>query len=191
MTRSTADRLAEHLDHLRSAPGDTGTLDLLVRRPAHGVRDVVPEGILDLELGMVGDNWLERATSRARESGRHLDAQLTVMGSRMIGLLAPDDATRALAGDQLYVDLDLSHDNLPAGSRLVVGEGERAAVIEVTAKPHTGCQKFIRHFGHAAVRFINSPEGRRMRLRGLNARVVVPGVVRRGDPVTRVPETLC
>lgn len=187
----TAAELGEHLDHLRSAPRDTGTLDLVVRRPAPGRREVMQEGILDLRLGMVGDDWLERCTSRALATGRHLDAQLNVMGSRMIGLLAADDETRALAGDQLYLDLDLSHDNLPAGSRLAIGDAGRGAVIEVTAKPHAGCRKFVRHFGSEAVRFLNSPEGRRLRLRGFNARVVTPGVVRRGDTVTKLVETLC
>ena len=191
MSPVSAVRLEEHLDHLRAAPVGTGTLDLVVSRPAEGRREVLDEGVLDLELGLLGDTWLERCTSRAVASGRHLDSQINVMGSRMIGLLADDDETRALAGDQLYVDLDLSHDNLPAGSRLAIGDGERGAVIEVSAKPHAGCRKFQRHFGAQAVRFINSAEGRRLRLRGFNARVVVPGVVRPGDTVTPVRETLC
>ena len=145
MDQATTTRLTDRLDHLLAAPTDMGTLDLVVRRPANGTREVLSEGTLDLELGMVGDNWLARATSRAVAAGRHLDAQVNVMSSRMVGLLAADDETRAGAGDQLYVDLDLSHANLPAGTRLAIGDD--GAVIEVSAKPHNGCKKFLARFG--------------------------------------------
>jgi MOSC domain-containing protein YiiM len=105
------------------------------------------------------------------------------MGSRVIDLLAGgDQAAWPLAGDQLYVDLDLSVENLPAGTRLAIG----AAVIEVTEPPHTGCAKFSARFGSEALRWVNAPEGRALRLRGLNARVVEPGIVRRGDVVRRL-----
>jgi MOSC domain-containing protein YiiM len=100
----------------------------------------------------------------------------------MVALLGDTDADRALAGDQLYVDLDLSHDNLPAGARIEVGDD---VVLEVSAKPHAGCKKFLARFGEDAVAFVNSEEGRRLRLRGLNARVVRGGVVRVGDEVRR------
>jgi MOSC domain-containing protein YiiM len=106
------------------------------------------------------------------------------MGSRMVGLLGDTDEERAGAGDQLYVDLDLSHDNLPAGTRIAVGE---EVVLEVTRKPHAGCRKFLRRFGPEVVAFVNSDEGTRLRLRGLNARVVTGGVVRPGDAVRRQP----
>jgi hypothetical protein len=176
----TLDWLEERMDRLRAAPTDDGTLELVVRRPSHAEREVLQEGRLDLDEGMVGDNWLARATSRAIAEGRHLEAQINVMSARMVALLADDDAGRALAGDQLYVDLDLSHDNLPTGTRLAIGAD---AVIEVTQKPHQGCQKFLNRFGADAVAFVNSEQGRAMRLRGFNARVVAPGVVRPGDVV--------
>jgi len=125
----------------------------------------------------------------AKAAGRHLDAQVTVMSARMVGLLGGTDAERALAGDQLYVDLDLSHDHLPVGSRIEVGDD---VVLEVTAKPHAGCKKFLARFGADAVAFVNSEEGSRLRLRGLNACVVRGGTVRVGDDVRRQPfsETL-
>jgi hypothetical protein len=182
-TLTTTADLEANLDHLRSAPADNGTLEMVVRRPDHGVRELLDEGVLDEEDGLVGDNWLSRATSRAIAEGRHLDTMITVMSARMVGLLADADDVRALAGDQLYVDLDISHDNLPAGSRLAIGDD---AVLEVSTKPHTGCKKFLARFGEDAVAFVNSEEGTRMRLRGLNARVVRGGVVRRGDVVRRI-----
>jgi hypothetical protein len=179
----TATDLTARLDHLREAPTEVGTLALVVRRPAAGERELLDEGVLDETEGLVGDNWLSRATSRAIEAGRHLEAQLNVMSARMVALLADDPAGQALAGDQLYVDLDLSHENLPTGSRLAIGD---TAVIEVTAKPHNGCKKFLNRFGDDAVAFVNSEVGRSMRLRGLNARIVAGGVVRPGDPVRKI-----
>lgn len=182
MTTVSTPDLHAHLHHVRAAPADVGTLDLVVRRPAGRQRELLAEGVLDEADGLGGDNWLDRATSRAIADGRHFDAQLTVMSSRMVGLLAGTDDERALAGDQLYVDLDLSHDNLPTGSRLAIGE----AVIEVTAKPHNGCRKFLDRFGQHAVDFVNSEQGKALRLRGLNARVVSGGAVRPGDQVRKL-----
>jgi hypothetical protein len=187
LTLHTADELTTRLDHLRAAPAEVGTLDLVVRRPANGEREVLAEGVLDEADGLVGDNWLARATSRAVAEGRHLKAQVTVMSSRMVRLLADTDEERALAGDQLYVDLDLSYDNLPAGTRLALGDpDDGGAVIEVSDKPHTGCAKFVRRFGEEATSFVNSDEGRQLRLRGLNARVVRGGTVRPGDVVRKL-----
>lgn len=183
VTVTTTD-LVSRLDHLREAPSEVGTLALVVRRPANGQREVLDEGVLDEADGLVGDNWLSRATSRAVAAGRHLDAQLTVMSARMVALLSEDPAEQALAGDQLYIDLDLSHENLPTGTRLAIGD---TAVIEVTAKPHNGCKKFLRWFGDEATQFVNSEAGKALRLRGLNARIVTGGVVRPGDPVRRLP----
>jgi len=171
------------LDHLRAAPADTGTLVMVVRRPEQGLRELLEEGVIDEQGGLVGDNWLDRATSRAVAQGRHLDAMITVMSARMVELLADTEKERAMTGDQLFVDLDVSHDNLPAGSRIAIGD---RVVLEVTAKPHTGCRKFLKRFGTDAVAFVNSEQGRRMRLRGLNSRVVTGGVVRPGDVVRRL-----
>jgi hypothetical protein len=153
---------------------------MLVRRPDDGARELLAEGVLDEADGLLGDNWLSRATRRAVESGRHLDAQLNVMSARMVSLLAGTDEERALAGDQLYVDLDISVGNLPTGARLAVGD---TAVVEVTAKPHNGCRKFLDRFGADAVEFVNSGVGKELRLRGLNARVLRGGRLRPGDPV--------
>jgi hypothetical protein len=182
-TLRTRAELEAALDHLRSAPVDAGRLTLVVRRPDRLSREVLDECLLDTEAGLVGDNWLSRATSRAVAEGRHREAMLTLMSARMIGLLAEADDERALAGDQLYVDLDLSVDRVPVGSRLAVGDD---AVLEITAKPHRGCRKFQARFGADAMAFVNSDEGRRLRLRGVYARVLQGGVVVPGDVVRRL-----
>lgn len=177
-----ATELDAGLDQILQAPKDGGTLRLIVRRPAEGVREVLPEARLDLADGLVGDNWRTRGSRSTPDGSAHPEMQLNVMNARVVALLARDPARWALAGDQLYVDLDLSAENLPPGTRLAIG----AAVIEVTAVPHTGCAKFTERFGLAAMKFVNSPTGRHHRLRGLNAKVIQPGTIRTGDPVRKI-----
>jgi tRNA-Thr(GGU) m(6)t(6)A37 methyltransferase TsaA len=160
-----------------------GRLDLIVRRPASGEREVLERGELDVTQGLVGDNWLARG-SRSTSNGRAIpDMQLNIMNTRCARLVAGGDARIPLAGDQLFVDLDLRPENLPTGTRLHIG----TAVIEVTAPPHTGCAKFTQRFGLAAHRWINGRVGRAHRLRGICAKVVVPGTITTGDPITVVP----
>jgi hypothetical protein len=180
----TTEELSARLEHLRTAPTDVGTVHLVVRRPQPTEREILDEGMLDPANGLVGDDWLARARSRAVADGRHLDAQVNVMSARMVGLLTDVAEEQAYAGDQLYLDLDISVANLPTGSRLAFGEpGAGGGVIEISAKPHNGCAKFTTRFGQEATQFINSPTGKALRLRGFNARVVEPGPVRPGDVV--------
>ncbi len=178
--RPTAD-LDAGLDHIRLSPRDVGTVELIVRRPAVDEREVLTEGQLRVDLGLVGDSWRERGSTRTADGAAHPDMQLNLMNARVIALLAPEPGRWALAGDQLYVDLDLSEANLPPGTRLRLG----SAIIEVTAQPHRGCGKFSARFGADALRFVNSDLGSELRLRGLNAKVVRPGTVRRGDVIAK------
>jgi hypothetical protein len=171
------------LDQVRRSPRLQGRLDLLVRRPALDEREVLAVGVLDLDVGLVGDTWNQRPCNRTTDGSPHPDMQLSVINSRFAQLIAGTRQRWALAGDQLYVDLDLSEAALPAGSRLAVG----AAVIEVTQQPHTGCVKFAARFGRDAHKIVSSPEGRALRLRGLNAKVVVPGTIQPGDTVRVLP----
>ena len=167
---------------LRS-PKDDGTLDLIVRRPALGRRDVLDAGELDLVTGLVGDTWNIRASKRTPDGSPHPDMQITLMNSRVIAMIAGESTRWGLAGDQLYVDLDISAENVPPGTRLAIG----SAVIEVTDQPHTGCAKFLKRFGVDATKFVNSPRGLALRLRGINARVVIPGRIQSGDRIRKLP----
>jgi MOSC domain-containing protein YiiM len=178
----STEELHAGLDEIRRAPKDRGVLELIVRRPRRGEREVLQAGQLDLQEGLVGDSWKDRRSSRSADGRAHPDMQINVMSSRVIALLSQDKARWALAGDQLFVDLDLSAGNVPPGTQLAIGE----AVIEVTPEPHTGCGQFVERFGAAAQKFVNSPIGRELQLRGINARVVRPGVIRVGDEARRI-----
>lgn len=170
------------LDDIRRSPADNGVLELIVCRLGVGERKVLDEGKLDLVEGLVGDTWRARGSTRTADGLADPDTQVTLMNSRVIALLAQVPERWPLAGDQLYVDLDLSADNLPVGTRLALG----SAVLEVTAQPHTGCKSFMARFGADATKFVNSPLGKRLHLRGINARVVQPGVIRTGDVARKV-----
>lgn len=179
--RSTEELLAGLAD-VRESPRDAGRLDLIVRRPAVGAREVLQQGRLDVDDGLVGDTWKARASSRTPDRNPHRDMQLNIMNSRAIDLIAQTKERWALSGDQLFIDIDLSDANLPAGTRLALG----SAVIEVTSQPHTGCSKFAARFGKDAFNFVNSPVGMELHLRGINARVVQAGVIRVGDVVKKL-----
>jgi MOSC domain-containing protein YiiM len=166
--------LEQGLPEIRRAPATDGTVELIVVRPAKGEREVVAEASLDPAEGVVGDSWLARWEGPADPA-----TQVTLMNARAAALIARTPQRWPLAGDQLYVDLDLSGANLPPGTRLHLG----SAVLEVSAVPHTGCGKFIRRFGVDAMRFVNSPVGRELNLRGINARIVTGGSVRAGDAI--------
>lgn len=176
-------RLEGSLDHIRESPADGGTLELIVARPAVDERLVVAEARLDLRDGLEGDTWRVRGSSRTQDGAANPEAQLTLMNARAAAAIAGDRERWPLAGDQLYVDLDLSLANLPPGSRVQIG----SAVIEFSETPHKGCAKFSARYGNDAQRFVNSPVGRELRLRGANCRVVGAGTVRQGDAIRKLP----
>jgi hypothetical protein len=181
MRHLTRTELEAGLENLRAAPADQGALDLIVRRPAVGAREVLEVGELDPVHGLVGDTWRTRGSSRTADGTSHLDMQVNIMGSRVAALVAQTRDRWALAGDQLFIDMDLSERNLPPGTRLSLG----SAILEITREPHTGCAKFLSRFGTDAMKFVNSPVGRDLHLRGLNARVVQAGTIRVGDIVRK------
>jgi len=178
----TLAELETGLDEVRRSPAAEGRIERIVRRPTVGAREVVDTAAIGTEAGLDGDGWLARGSKRMEDGSADREAQLTIMNSRFARLVAGEPAAWDAAGDQLFADLDLSEANLPAGTRLAVG----SAVVEVSAVPHTGCVKFSGRYGSDALRMVASPEGRALRLRGVNARVVTSGEVRVGDAIRRL-----
>ena len=174
--------LTAGLEDIRQSPKATGVLELIVRRPQTETREVLDMGELDLVEGLVGDNWQRRGSSQTADGSAHPDMQLTVTNARLMALVAQDKQHWPLAGDQLYIDFDLSVNNVPPGTRLSLG----ATVIQITEPAHTGCKKFAARFGLDALKFISSPEGKQLQLRGVNAKVIRPGAIRVGDVVKKL-----
>ncbi len=178
---TTAD-LEAGLDEIRNAPKDQVILDMIVRRPEDEARGVIEIGELDTVAGLVGDNWQSRPSSRSADGKAHPDMQINIMNSRVTALVAQNKDRWQLAGDPLFVDFDLSKDNVPPGTKLVIG----SAVLEATDQPHTGCQKFSGRFGVDALKLISSPTGKELQLRGICAKVVQGGQIRTGDTVRKL-----
>ena len=189
---SVAEQFAEHVPYHRGlaeiertaaemgiSPTDYGTVEMIVCRPALYERVVLQEGVLDTTHGLRGDSWETRSRS---DGGADPLRQITVMNSRALAAIAGNRERWPLAGDQLIVDLDLSIDTLPAGSRLLIGE----AVARVTEPPHTGCAKFAGRFGAEALAWANGRQGRLQRRRGMYVRVLECGTVRPGDVVRKL-----
>ncbi len=156
------------------SPRDMGTVEMIVRRPQPEAREELESAAFTAEAGLAGDDWLRRSANP--------EAQITMMNSRLINLLAGDKARWALSGDQLFVDLDISQANLPAGTRLQIGE----VVMEVSPLPHTGCTKFARRFGGAARKWVMTDEGQQARRRGVYTKVIVDGEIRVGDRIQKL-----
>jgi len=171
----TMEELEAGLEAALQSPRDQGVLELIVRRPAVGMRELLEEA--ELDPAVVGDSWSRRVSRRTPDGSPHPDMQLNIMNTRVVALVAQHKTRWPLAGDQLFVDLDLSAANLPPGTRLQLG----TAVIEVTAQPHTGCGKFVERFGLDAMNFVNAIERKDLHLRGIYAKVVQQGTIRVGD----------
>ena len=178
----TMAELEAGLDEIRRAPKDEGVLELIVRRPAVNDREILEEAELHLDEGLVGDSWPRRRSKTTPDGSPNPLMQLNIMNSRVTALVAQDKDRWQLAGDQLYLDMDLSEENVPAGTRIALG----SAIIEVTPPPHLGCQKYVARFGLDAMKFVNSPIGRELHLRGVNAKVIQGGTIRVGDVARKI-----
>ena len=183
--------MARHLDkaelqagvpRILESPSNDGTLDAIVIRLAEGEREELDSCEMSLQGGMRGDHWAKGCWMSTEAGEPHPDVQICIMNSRCIDLIADDRSRWALAGDNLFIDLDLRPQNLPAGTRLAIG----SALLEITDTPHNGCAKFAERFGQAAVVFVNSPQGKAQRRRGIYARVVRDGKVTVGARITKV-----
>ena len=170
------------MEYVRQAPYDNGILKMVVRRPAVDEREVIDEGELSTDDGLVGDTWKLRSSGHTPDGSANRKSQITLTNSRAIALLAQSEDRWALAGDQLYVDMNIGEENLPPGTRLSIG----SAIIEVSDQPHSGCKKFSARFGVEAMKFVNSPEGKKLHLRGINTKVVQSGTIRVGDAVRKM-----
>lgn len=170
------------MEHIRQSPKDQGTLQMIVRRPSVDEREVLHKGELNTAEGLAGDTWKVRMSVHSKDGLANPNKQITIMNARTIALLAQSEEHWPLAGDQLYVDMDLSDDNLPPGTQLAIG----SAILEVSPDPHTGCQKFSSRFGVEALKFVNSPEGKQLHLRGINTKVIQAGTIRVGDAIWKV-----
>ena len=182
ITHLTMEELDAGLEHIRQAPVDEGVLELIVRRPDTGKREMLEQGELDLTAGLVGDNWNTRGSAKTEDGTGHPEMQINIMNARAIAHIAQDKERWQLAGDQLFIDMDISEENMPPGTQLSLG----TAIIEITAVPHPGCKKFVERYGIDAMEWVNSDEGKALHLRGINAKVVQPGTIRAGDTVTKV-----
>lgn len=178
----SAQELEQGIEHILASPKDAGELQLIVARPKTDMRKVLRRANLNVEIGLEGDNWKAKGFRHTPDGSAHPDMQLNIMNSRAIDLIADTQDDWPLAGDQLYVDMDLSKDNLPAGTRLGLGDAE----IEVTAEPHLGCKKFSDRFGRAATLFVNSDIGKANCFRGINAKVIKNGAIRIGDKLIKI-----
>ena len=174
-----SEELKAGLEEIRQSPKQQGSLEMIVRRPQTEMRDIVQEGELDLDIGLVGDNWKTRG---GPERSANPETQITLTNARAIQHIAQSNDRGALAGDQLYVDFDISEENAPAGTRLSIG----SAILKITPEPHNGCKKFVERFGMDAMLFVNSDIGKAMHLRGVNARVVQAGTIAVSEAVLKV-----
>ena len=179
----TTEQMEAGMERVLRSPAHGGPLVKIVRRPDMERREIIEEGVLDVDLGLVGDNWKARGSTSTPDGSANPVAQITVMNSRFLSLIAQSEERWELAGDQLIVDLDLSMENLPPGARLSIG----SAVLEISEKPHTGCAKFAERFGQDSLRFVSTPSGRDLRLRGVNTKIVQSGTVSVGDTATKLP----
>jgi len=182
MRHLTQAELMAGLDEILESPKDEAILNLIVRRPETEQREILDEGRLDPAKGLLGDNWLARGSRSTPDGSGDPEMQLTIMNSRVIALVAQEPHRWPLAGDQLYIDMDLSPENLPPGTKLSIG----SAIIEVTPPPHTGCKKFVARFGLDAMLFVNSGIGKQLNLRGINAKVIQAGTIRTHDIAKKI-----
>lgn len=174
--------LEAQLPSIKQAPKSAGEVQMIVCRPKTEARQLLEQAQLDVQQGLVGDNWLARGYRKTADGRAHPDMQINIMNIRVIAALCPERNSWPLAGDQFYVDMDLSKSNLPPGTRVSMG----SAILEVTAEPHLGCAKFARRFGKDAVRFVNSEQGKQLNLRGINAKVIQSGEVTLGDTMKKL-----
>ena len=184
LVHATEEELNAGLERIQRAPNDIGVLLMIVRRPDVDKREIIRTGELDVDRGLVGDNWKERGSTSTPDGQANSDAQITIINLRVLELVAQLQERWALSGDQLVIDINLSEENMPPGTRIAIG----TAILEVSDKPHTGCAKFAQRFGKDALRFVSTPTAMKLRLRGVNTRIVKSGTIRPGDAAKKLED---
>lgn len=175
------EQIEARLDWIKASPADKGTLAGLCIRPELNQRRELESCLLSPEGGVEGDFWVRQCWKKLEDGSSDPIVQVAIMNARAVDVVAGSRDRWKLAGDQLFVDFDLSEDRIAPGDRLQIGE----AVVEIAPIPHTGCDLFRDRYGMDAVKFINSKLGKSLRLRGVFAQIVRGGMVRLGDPVQK------
>lgn len=170
------------LPDILAAPKDGGRVEAIVIRPAPGRRISAARAELSLAGGVAGDHWAKGCWLSTEDGAPHPDVQICMMSARCIRAIAGDAANWPPAGDNLFIDMDLTPENLPPGARLAIGGAE----LVVTAEPHNGCQAFSDRYGRDACLFVNTGPGKALRLRGIYGRVIRDGTIAVGDRVTKL-----
>ncbi len=178
----TLAELQAGLPEILASPKDAGVLRAIVIRPDKKERRDLDTCEISLASGTQGDHWAKGCWKSTEDGSPHPDVQICLMNARCIALIAQGRERWPLAGDNLFIDLDLTPDNMPPGTRLAIG----SAVIEITDTLHAGCASFAERYGRDATVFVNTGEGKKLRLRGIYARVVQDGRVSAGDRVLKV-----
>jgi hypothetical protein len=181
MRHLSLDELNAGLDEIRNSPRDNGPLLMIVRRPLENEREMLAEAQITISSGLVGDIWSTKPSSSTPDGGPHPAKQITIMNCRAAQHISSSPDRWALAGDQLFVDMNLGYENLPPGTQLAIG----TAILEVSEPPHRGCKKFAGRFGQDAMRFVNSDAGRELNLRGINCKVIQSGLIKKGDTLQK------
>jgi MOSC domain-containing protein YiiM len=178
----TLEQLHAGLDHIRASPADHGKLEMIVIRPVTNERRVLERCEISAAGGVHGDSWANDCWMKLDDGRPDPQVQICMMNARVIDLIAGSRDRWALAGDNLFVDFDMTCDNLQPGDRLSIGP----AMVEISEQPHNGCKKFVSRYGKDALSFVNSPQGKQMRLRGIYAKVIEPGTIRVGDMMKKL-----
>ena len=165
-----------------AAPKLAGAVEMIVVRPAAGLRETPGRVGVSLEGGVAGDHWAKGCWRTTDAGEPHPDVQICMMSARTIRAIAGEPEHWPAAGDNLFLDMDLSPANMPPGTRFAIG----TAGFVVTAEPHDGCQSFIDRYGRDACLFVNTGRGRALRLRGIYARVTRDGEIAVGDRVLKL-----
>ena len=178
------EELEAGLDEILGAPKDHGRLEAIVVRPRANERVSVESAELSAGQGLEGDHWANGCWMSLPDGSPHPDVQICIMSARAIRQIAGDKADWPPAGDQLFIDMDMSRSNLTVGQRMQLGD----TILEITEVPHNGCNKFSERFGIEATRFVNSRIGKENRLRGIYAKVIEPGTVKVGDSFDKIED---